>query len=90
MQVIGELPLSALGGLLSYAYEKELEKTTYPLWLAHYLFSQLSGTEHVGYAEMLGKIKSVTDTAATPSNRTAEDILKDFAPIIEHHRKTMQ
>lgn len=89
MQVVGELPLEALGDLLLYAEQKETEKTIYPLWLTHYLFAQLSGVPHVEFNDMLAQVKGNIE-AAKPfpnSKRSAEEIIKDFAPIVEQYRK---
>lgn len=83
-QVVRELPLGELGGLLSYAGEKEIEKEIYPLWLVHFLISQLSGGKPTPYEELLSSVKFTVDAT---QKRSADEIIKDFAPIIEAYRQ---
>lgn len=79
--------MSTLDDLLFYANERELEKTIYPLWLAHYLFANLAGAEAVEYGDMVSQVKGSLDHAAPNASRSAEQILKDFGPIVDQYRQ---
>jgi len=78
MQIIGELPLSALHDLIKYAQKKESENQIYPLWLAHFVLSKLGGYETIPYGDLISGIKS-EDTATKITN---EQIFADLMPII--------
>lgn len=54
----------------------------YPLWLVHYLFSQLSGKEHVPFPELLNGITSDSNI----NKRTSDEILGDMLPVVEMYR----
>ena len=49
MQLVGDLPLTALGGLLSYAEEQEIK----PLWIANFAISKLAKKENISYDDFI-------------------------------------
>lgn len=80
--------MDALGGLLSFAHKKEIEKQTLPLWLANYAVCKLQGTESTPYSEF---IAAIDDAVKAPEinasqQKSGEDILKEFTPIIDGMR----
>ena len=79
------MPLSDLSELVIQATERELELQTYPLWLVHYLIAQLQGGTVVPYTELISKIKSSVEPQK--NNRSIEDIMREFTPIIEEQRR---
>lgn len=86
--MIGELPLSELPHLLTYAEERESEKALTPLWVAHYAVSKLSGKEPVPFETLSGKVAdSGNDRATKETMRTPEAIDFDFEPIIQSDRQ---
>ena len=87
MQLVGELPLEALGGLLSYAEEQEAETSTRPLWIIHYALSKLSGKENMPYDEFLRLVLEPEEAEYNKKKSTPEEIMAKFAPIIEADRK---
>ena len=77
-QLIRELPLAELGGLLSYCKEKELQKIKLPIWFAQIAISKLTGEEPVTYEEMFNTVKKTQ-----VKKKSGEDILAEFEGIIE-------
>ncbi|MCL2518013.1 MAG: hypothetical protein FWF15_05565 [Oscillospiraceae bacterium] len=75
--------------MIKYAADKELEQVTLPLWLIHYLTSELSGKEHIDYSEYIGNIKGSVTTKTT-ENKSPEKIIEDIIPIVEHYRNTQR
>lgn len=65
--------------------EKEIIKLTLPLWLINYAVSNLRGIEPMSYADYMRGIKDSNNTQ-TKKDRTAEQILAEFAPLIEGER----
>lgn len=74
-----------LGALIETAGQKEKERALLPLWLAGYAIEKLKGNNDFMTFE---KFIEATDSepakpAATPNQElTAEEIMKEFAPII--------
>lgn len=87
MQLVGELPLTALGGLLSYAEEQEIETSTRPLWLIHFALSKLRGEENMPYDEFLDIVLGRKEPEPEREKQKPEDIVARFAPIIEADKK---
>lgn len=89
------MPLSFLGELLDYAVaeekrkqEAEDKKELTKLWFVHYIVAKLGKQQPMEYKDFIEKSLSSTenasDTAPKPSTKkSAEDILAEFAPIIE-------
>lgn len=86
--------MAALGELLSFACSEEerlerieREKQLFPLWLANYALSKLQGgAEVMNFEDFVAQ--AIQPTAPTPprkmkGKKTAEEILAEFAPIIE-------
>ncbi len=86
--------MAALGELLSFACSEEerlerieREKQLFPLWLANYALSKLQGgAEVMNFEDFVAQ--AIQPTAPTPPHKmkeekTAEEILAEFAPIIE-------
>lgn len=74
-----------LGALIEAAEQKEKERSLLPLWLARYAIEKLKGNDDfMTFAQFLEATESELKTpAATPNNElTAEEIMKEFAPII--------
>ena len=88
--------MAALGELLSYAYKEEerlqkteIEKRLFPLWLVNYAAAKIKGSgEVINYEEFL---KIVFSDTAVPNKhkkeKTAEEIMAQFTPIIEADKK---
>lgn len=90
--------MRALGDLLSYAYKEEarlqkeqLEKQLFPLWLANYAVAKLQHAgEVMGYEEFLNSVLDPSNTAAPVKEhkqRTAEDIMAEFMPLMEADKR---
>lgn len=83
---IKELPLSLLGELIKSAHEREREKRLLPLWLAYYAAKTLKREPAMPFEEFLtaAQAEAAGETAAqtTVKQPTAEEIIKEFAPII--------
>lgn len=83
--------MAALGELLSFAHgeeerleRQEREKQLFPLWLANYAVSKLQGGEEVMDFEAF--VEQTLKPGAPPpkkKTKTAEEILAEFAPMIE-------
>ena len=86
-QLIENLPLSALDGLLSFAQKKEIESRTFPLWLANFAVCKMKGTESISFDNFLAAIEqSVDGKPEKESGRSGEEILAEFTHIIEAQR----
>ena len=85
-QLIRELPMAELGGLLSYCVEKEAQKVKFPLWLFKIAVSKLTGEEPIGYEEMFNtenKPQTKPQTKKQTKKQSGEEILAEFKDIIE-------
>lgn len=74
-----------LGVLIEAAERKEKERGLLPLWLARWAIEKLKGNnDFMTFAQFIEAAESEpTNPAATPNNElTAEEIIKEFAPII--------
>jgi len=95
--MIEDLPLSALSYLLTEAYEQEekqakeeAERHLYPLWLVGKLAHDISreNGEYISYSAFLKNAFESGESLEkshkpTKPQRSGEDIIKDFMPIIE-------
>lgn len=91
------MPLSHLGELLGFAYKeekrlikREQEKELFPLWLVNYGISLINNTEIMSFEEFLNTTHNSGNANFTNKpkpKRTADEILNEFAPIIEADRK---
>lgn len=86
MQLIGDLPLSALGGLLSYAEEQELM----PLWIANFTISKLTQKENISFENFLSRVFEREKSASQASKSTPEDIEAEFMEIANIERKKLK
>ena len=77
-QLIRELPLAELGGLLGYCKEKEAQKIKLPLWFAQIAISKLKGEEPISYTDMFE-----TGNKPQVKKKSGEEILAEFEGIIE-------
>ena len=78
------MPLANLGELLLYAIKKETEKQIYPIWLVHFLISNLPGNESMELIPLDTLLNDITKV--NPANNTVksgEDILADFNSVIK-------
>ncbi len=74
-----------LGALIETAGRKEKERTLLPLWLAGYAIEKLKGNnDFITFEKFIEAADSEpAKPAATPNQElTAEEIMKEFAPII--------
>lgn len=95
--MIQSLPLSFLGELLHHAEREEqrkerdeLEKRLFPLWLANYALSKMNGGEVMDYDEFIARSLDTGQADRREERapkRTAEEIMKDFAPLVAADRK---
>lgn len=91
------MPLSHLGELLGFCYKeeerlikREQEKELFPLWLVNYGVSLITNTEIMSFEEFLNTTRNSGNANVTNKpkpKRTADEILNEFAPIIEADRK---
>lgn len=58
----------------------------FPLWLANYAVNKVNGTEGLAYADFMAAIDSEEYGGAARTERSGDDIMADFAPIIEAQR----
>lgn len=97
-RLVESLPLATLDELLSYAEKEEeqlerleKEKQLFPLWLVNSLVAKLKGTEEpMDFEDFINECleKPQTLKAKPKKNKkteikTADEILAEFAPIIE-------
>lgn len=83
--------------MLSFAYKEEarlrkeeLEKRLFPLWLANYAVSKLTGAgEVMDFEEFMETTLSgaAAQSAAPKKQRTTEDILAELMPFVEADKK---
>lgn len=86
MQLIGDLPLSELGGLLSYAEEQELM----PLWIANFAVSKLAQKENVSFEDFIAKVFEREKTSTQAAKSSPEDIEAEFMEIANRERKKLK
>lgn len=81
MQLVGDLPLSVLGGLLSYAEEQELK----PLMIANQLLCGINGSAS---NDALFNFEPSSLSKSHHTNRTPEDIEADFLSIVNADKQS--
>lgn len=95
-QLIESLPLTALDELLSFAQKEEkrtereeLEKRLFPLWLANYALGKLQGAEVMDYEEFINQTLEPATAPIKPTKKekTADEIIAEFMPIVEADRR---
>jgi hypothetical protein len=79
-EVVEELPLPIVIKMLLHAKKKETEQQVYPLWLVHVLIASYKKEDIIPIDKMFD-LKEKTTT-----NRTSEEILEEFAKIVEIDR----
>ena len=90
--------MAALGELLSFARSEEerldkieREKQLFPLWLANYALARLQGNAEIMDFEAFIAQATAPGKPEAPQKkkekRTAEEILAEFAPIVEADKK---
>lgn len=79
-EVVEQLPLPIVVKMLYHAIKKETEQQVYPLWLVHVIVAKMTGGEIIPIDEMIG-------TQQEKSTRSADEILKEFANIVEIDKK---
>ena len=78
---IGELPLTELPGLISYAEKQEAVEQTRGLYLASYMLAKMNGTDPIGYDEFLRQVLAEGEQeGATP--RDPEQIDNEMSKIV--------
>ena len=82
--MIGELPLSELPALISYAEECEAVEATRSLYIAHYLIARLNNTDPIGYDAY---IKDILNKKTASPARDPKAIETDFDAIEARYRK---
>jgi len=80
MQLVGELPLEALDGLLSYAEEQEAVNSTRGIWLAQYIAAKMCGIEPVSAEAFFGEVLGGKEQSG--SVRSPEEIEAEFDSVI--------
>ncbi len=85
MQLVGDLPLSSLGGLLSYAEEQELQ----PLWIANFFISKITNKEPVSYGDFMNAVFN-DKTPQTKKKSSPADIEAEFDVIVNDDRAKLQ
>lgn len=83
MQLIGDLPLSALGGLLSYAEEQEL----LPLWIANFAVSKVSNKSSISFEDFISEVFGRGKSTPQASKSSPEDIEAELMEIANRERK---
>lgn len=97
------MPLDALAYLLPAALrwerdelKAEAEKRLFPLWIVDRFMHELAGGDRkdfIAYDEFVKKVLGGEERtelragAAPPPKRTADDIIKDYMPMIEADRR---
>ena len=95
------MPLSELNKLISYARKKEeiklkadLEKRLFPLWLSNYIAAKIKGEECIEYDKFIKNTLFEPNTSITKytdkTERTSDDILAEFMPLINADRERRQ
>lgn len=74
--------------MLSFAQKKEIEEKAFPLWLANYAISKFQGLEAMEYSEFIEGLNLDTEIkdVSKKKERTAEEILAEFEPVIHAAR----
>lgn len=85
MQLVGDLPLTALGGLLSYAEEQEIK----PLWIANFAISKLAKKENISYDDFIRGVFG-EEMPQKEKNTSPSDIEAEFLGIAEIERKKLK
>ncbi len=85
MQLIGELPLSELSGLTSYAEKREAEEATRNLYIAHFMLQKMSGAEPMGYEEYLSQVLEA-EAGGNTKPRDPSDIEAEISRIEAEYR----
>lgn len=83
MQLIGDLPLSALGGLLSYAEEQELK----PLWIANFAVCKLTKKECISYEDFINGVFGNKEAQPQKEKASAEEIDAELSRIADIERE---
>lgn len=83
MQLIGDLPLSALGGLLSYAEEQELK----PLWIANFAVCKLTKKECISYEDFINGVFGNEEAQPKKEKASAEEIDAELSRIADIERE---
>ena len=84
---IGELPLSELSGLISYAEEREAEEATRSLYIAHFMLAKLQGADPMGYDEYLSAVLSNETEDKSKKPRDPAEIEEEIGAIEAAYRK---
>lgn len=80
---IKELPLSLLGELISAAVKQDRERQLLPLWLTDYAVKTIQHEAVMSFSDFISSVLPAADTTtATKKEQTAEEIIKEFAPLI--------
>lgn len=82
---IGELPLTELSGLISYAEKQEAIEQTRGLYLASYMLAKMNGTDPIGYDEFLRRVLD-EEEAEGAAPRDPEQIDKDMSEIVAAYK----
>ena len=86
MQLIGDLPLSALGGLLSYAEEQELK----PLWIANFAICRLTKKECISYEDFISSVFGDQESPPKKEKASAEEIDAELSRIADIDRERIR
>lgn len=75
-----------LGELINTAHEREQEKQLLPLWLVYYAVKTMKHEPAMPFEEFISDAKAEATgeprAQTTAKQPTAEEIIKEFAPII--------
>lgn len=78
------MPLANLGELLLYAIKKETEKQIYPIWLVHFLISNLPGNESMELIPLDTLLNDITQkNTENIKAKSGKDILSEFESVIK-------
>ena len=86
MQLVGDLQLSALGGLLSYAEEQEIK----PLWIANFVISKITKKESISYDDFIKGVFETENEPCKSKNTSPADIEAEFLGIAEIERQRLK
>lgn len=78
--------MNELDNLISFAKRQEAEKSLFPLWLATTTISKLNNTDCIGFDEFVNSVVDLNNDEVL-SDKTPEDIINEFLPIVENDRK---
>ncbi len=79
--------MSELSELISYAEEREAEKATRSLYIAHFMLAKLQGSDPMGYDEYLSAVLSNEAEEASKKPRDPAEIEKEIGEIEAAYRK---